>query len=447
MVNCEATLNGAIKQLPQSLLKFGGGISCFAPRPSDQWHRGSQEPTPLFPYVTDSTNTWRDIGSAVSEAEPALADLREALKNPPTGISYDISAELDGYSFPNLVFLRVSAQTLQTAALLELHNNDLPAAIENLAAVSKCVRLGEDDPSLVSFMVRMAVLQMTIDTLWDALQAEGWTDQQLAWFAQFCEDNGKLLAKLPGTLDAERARHLEDIVWFRSHSYSGAVARDLPILESLGARPEQIDRALSPRLWREWIYHPLWTFAWADQEQLLYLKDQQHESQSLREVLSHRSLQHLEKQIEKDRASYRAPIAGWRFYRKLPLHEDFVMSDWRPLKYDEYPYPSFGRAWDSALEALTLNELARTAIAIKRYSLRNNGRVPSALTELSPALLKQMPTDFMDGNPLRYRLKSDGTFLLYSVGRDFRDDGGNTTLASHNKSSRPWDGKDCVWSH
>jgi hypothetical protein len=123
------------------------------------------------------------------------------------------------------------------------------------------------------------------------------------------------------------------------------------------------------------------------------------------------------------------------------------MPDWRPLKYDEYPYPSFGRAWDSALEALTLNELARTAIAIKRYSLRNNGRAPSALTELSPAMLNQMPTDFMDGNPLRYRLKPDGTFLLYSVGRDFRDDGGNTTLASHNKSSRPWDGKDCVWSH
>src|SRR5207244_1522667 len=32
--------------------------------------------------------------------------------------------------------------------------------------------------------------------------------------------------------------------------------------------------------------------------------------------------------------------------------------------------------------------------------------------------------DFMDGQPLRYRLTDDGHFVLYSIGLDCTDDGG-----------------------
>ena len=31
----------------------------------------------------------------------------------------------------------------------------------------------------------------------------------------------------------------------------------------------------------------------------------------------------------------------------------------------------------------------------------------------------------MDGQPLRYRRNADGTFLLYSIGENGKDDGGN----------------------
>ncbi len=34
----------------------------------------------------------------------------------------------------------------------------------------------------------------------------------------------------------------------------------------------------------------------------------------------------------------------------------------------------------------------------------------------------------MDGQPLRYRPNADGTFLLYSVGENGKDDGGDPSL-------------------
>jgi hypothetical protein len=65
-----------------------------------------------------------------------------------------------------------------------------------------------------------------------------------------------------------------------------------------------------------------------------------------------------------------------------------------------------------------------TAIALKRYHLRN-GKFPSQLSQLVPAFLPALPVDLIDGQPLRYRLKDEQHFLLYSIGLDGKDDGGD----------------------
>lgn len=50
---------------------------------------------------------------------------------------------------------------------------------------------------------------------------------------------------------------------------------------------------------------------------------------------------------------------------------------------------------------------------------------PARLEELTPALLPRVPADPYSGKPLVYRRSSDGTdFVLYSVGEDQKDDGG-----------------------
>ena len=86
-----------------------------------------------------------------------------------------------------------------------------------------------------------------------------------------------------------------------------------------------------------------------------------------------------------------------------------------------------------------------TVLALKRYHLRHN-QPASTLEVLVPEQLPAVPIDGMDGNPLRYRLNPDGTFLLYSVGEDGHDDSGDSTLANgRTKFTQIWDGNDAVW--
>jgi hypothetical protein len=98
------------------------------------------------------------------------------------------------------------------------------------------------------------------------------------------------------------------------------------------------------------------------------------------------------------------------------------------------------RTLDSELE----KQLTATAIALKRYELRE-GKYPSALSRLVPEFLQALPRDLVDGQPLRYRLNADGTFLLYSIGENGRDDGGDPAVEHFTRYSDWLDGRDIVW--
>jgi hypothetical protein len=96
----------------------------------------------------------------------------------------------------------------------------------------------------------------------------------------------------------------------------------------------------------------------------------------------------------------------------------------------------------------TFREMTVTAIALQRFRLRQN-KWPEKLEELVPSLMPTLPRDWMDGEPLRYRRNSDGTFTLYSIGLDFKDDGGSVKPASAggmcNCPPPIWHAQDTVW--
>ena len=70
-----------------------------------------------------------------------------------------------------------------------------------------------------------------------------------------------------------------------------------------------------------------------------------------------------------------------------------------------------------------------TAFALERYRLQS-GVYPQSLTALQPNFLTEQPVDFMDGKPLHYSA-TNGYFLLYSVGLDCEDQGGDMTRIKH----------------
>jgi len=116
--------------------------------------------------------------------------------------------------------------------------------------------------------------------------------------------------------------------------------------------------------------------------------------------------------------------------------QSFVNTNFSQIGFnliEENPYAIFSRNANqlTALRKAVLAEVTRnaaiTAIALKRYELRHH-QLPATLAELTPDLLKAVPIDCMDGQPLRYRRNADGTFLLYSVGENGKDDGGDPSL-------------------
>jgi hypothetical protein len=89
------------------------------------------------------------------------------------------------------------------------------------------------------------------------------------------------------------------------------------------------------------------------------------------------------------------------------------------------------------MTAETCRRITFTAIALQRFKLAH-AHFPDHLTDLVPQFLPTVPNDPVDGRPLRYRLKPDGTFLLYSVGENRVDDGGNPNTSKEPATYTYW---------
>lgn len=439
-------LAGVLGGLPSGLDRFSGRLCSIVIEPSGVRRRGSQEPQPPFLVPDTARGSWQDLHDAVQQAQPALRTIRQLMANPPSGVGYDVGQIVENDGFPNFVGIRRGAQALQSATIDALHDGDLAAASDNLIALARFQELYAQDPSLVGFMIRVAILGLTADLSWDALQSDGWTESQLAAFQQALRHGALRLEQVPRTMEAERVMRFHSLDWFRSHSYAAWATRYQELLQGFNLNTP--DPASAPaRLWREHVFHPLWSFAWADQERLHYLQTAQKEIEVLREVARHRSRIWLEQQLAATRASYAPPPAAWRFYIELP-YVDRVSEIIGGAKAPAYPLPTFTRAWLITMKHLTLREMATTAIGLKRYQLRY-GRLPEKLDGLVPEFLPEPPVDFMVGQPLRYRLNGDGSFTLYSVAEDGVDNGGSAQATAEPTGPRrdsPWSGQDWVWS-
>lgn len=431
-------LNWTLAQLPQSLSTYAGQMSGMVPDRPGECRRGSQEPLPpMNPRSDGPKAAWSDLNEAVRQSQPGLSRLRSLMKECPREVTCAQVSGLASNSIPNLVNERRGAQALQAAILQELHEGNLQQTVEDFSALQGFIKLHADDPSLVRFMVRVAILGMSVDLAWDALQARGWTEPQLATLQQQWESS-TLLKDLPRALEAERATRLKELEWFRSHSYDEWLSRYQPMYEALGLTPP-IPQELSPeRLWQQWGFHPVWSYSWSALEELTYLQAIQHPIEGLRQVAAGGSWRQFTQDPKACQFDPPARLGAWRFYVRLPLAE--TGSPGRG-------YPDFSMAWSTALKNLTLQQMLVAAVALKRYELRH-GRLPASLAALSPELLKNTPRDLMDGQPLRYQARADGSFTLYSVGEDLRDNGGDPLPGAGKTSSQSaqnWQGQDWVW--
>jgi len=81
-----------------------------------------------------------------------------------------------------------------------------------------------------------------------------------------------------------------------------------------------------------------------------------------------------------------------------------------------------GRFIKNKVEVKTSVAITEALLALRAYKTKT-GRLPQSLDELVPAYLPSVPLDDFDGKPIRY---SAAKKIVYSVGEDFKDDGGMT---------------------
>jgi hypothetical protein len=105
--------------------------------------------------------------------------------------------------------------------------------------------------------------------------------------------------------------------------------------------------------------------------------------------------------------------------------------------------PREGELGKLALSQSGVQEVA-VACALERYRLAHN-RLPDTLNSLVPQFLASVPRDVIDGQLLRYRRTAADQFVLYSIGWNERDDGGQIAWKKDEPRKQDIEAGDWVW--
>ena len=91
--------------------------------------------------------------------------------------------------------------------------------------------------------------------------------------------------------------------------------------------------------------------------------------------------------------------------------------------------PSYSRAVELHVETVARLRCAAAGLAAERFRL-DNDQFPDSIDVLVPQYLDAVPIDPFDQQPIRLAVNDDG-IVIYSVGPDRVDDGGDVTAGEH----------------
>jgi len=386
----------------------------------------------------NSSNCWPPIKKTATEYREASESLCASLQGPAMVFSVDYSA---GFLVPltYLSVLKKSSLWLSQETVLAMHERDTNAAWASLRAEANLMRMNHGEPLLISQLVRVAVGQIAVSTLWEALQYPGWSEAQLAEL-QTNWESFDLLDHLESTFAMERVLGAPEFERMRSSfsNYSsmlnpaffgGSGPRYDSWREILGNPVEGIKVHMRYSAWKSWVSY---------EEELVTMQAWQAATETTRRIHAGGAFAPELKSFQLGVTNLLKEHPGWQ--------KRFVFSGENPSGFGEGVGEMASRALQRISDMENERRMAVTAIALERFRLRN-GKYPVQLQELVPEFLPKTPIDLMDGKPLRYRRRDDATFLLYSAGEDGKDDGGDASPPAEDTSTfKQWyKMRDAVW--
>jgi hypothetical protein len=342
---------------------------------------------------------------------PFITDLRAEAGRPYCQFQYDGSAPFPAGRFLGLITSEVLVSKILTVrALLELQNHQSDAALDDLNLNFKLASGVRRDPAtLIAALVAMGMTAITEGAIYHGLANHAWSDAQLA--------------KIDATLSS--INFLADY----QHAFRGEVAPfplDVDYLKQ--ASPKEKNGYLDggeqpPPLLSQYPF--LWPGGWWDLNKARIVDTMLHSLVAV-DPQKHRVFPDVandqSRQLERSRSGLVAP---WNCLAAVAL------------SYLPEEPPKFAQA------QVWVDE-ARIACVLERYRFAH-GVYPETLDALAPAYVNALPHDVINGQPYHYRLRPEGTFLLYSVGWNQIDDGGKVVYEKEHPSQQIADQGDWVW--
>ena len=347
---------------------------------------------------------------------PCLADLRQASASRPLCyFKQDYTLPLPMARPIGLLTAQVQVSRLLTLhAILALAAHQPDLALDDLKTNFKLMNGLRRDPTLLAGLIAGALNIFGDDVIADGLALHAWNDSQLAEIEdQLVQVDFLQTYRL--VMPGEAVTEVVPDIDFT------ATRRSLSIVAYFNRTPDTSGAPFST-----WVTS-LWANGWYDQNKskaVAALLD-------VAETIDPKSRLVFPKRADDLEDKFNASVSGW--------DED---APWNIL-FAESVSVAIGSTPRFAQNQAMVDQ-ARLACALERFRLAQ-GSYPDSLQALAPAYVDAVPRDIMNGEPYRYRLRSDGTFLLYSVGWNQKDDGGKIVYqAGYSKTIDDKQG-DWVW--
>jgi tetratricopeptide (TPR) repeat protein len=354
--------------------------------------------TNVFPIPAQPQSPAADVLLALSKYDGVIEELRAACRLPYS--RYPINYDSDSpwaIMLPHLAVLKSCAQVLQLRSLAHLQNGKPDKALEDVQLALQLTDKVHTEPILISHLVRMAMVQLMLQPIWEGLAERKWSDAQLA--ALEAE-----LAKLDFCADYKLGMHCE--LGFQSD-----------IFRLLGRHPgklKELEGLVDLSGNKPGLGLPSGFFAYLIPAGWFY----QNQYRCAR--------------VMEDYQIPLADVSQGTFSPALARRgEAAVTAETKTAspfnRFERLLLPSLNNAARRFAYGQASLNLARTAIALERYRVAR-GAFPESLDALTPEFIAKVPHDVIGGQPLKYRREADGSYVLYSVGWDEEDDGGEAAF-------------------
>ena len=375
--------------------------------------------TNFYPTLSTPQTPAEDVLLALSKFDSTVEKLRAASRLPyarfPVCYDDDNPASI---LLPHLASLKSCALVLRLRAVAELQAGQAEKALNDVMLTLRLTEALRAEPILISHLVRISVLDIALQPVWEGLADHKWSETQLLTLdAELAKLD--FLADYHLTIRAERTFGVHVIDYLRRNpSHIREVVGWTSFDDDKGWQSNQGEFQVG-----------IFQFAprgWFEQNKLSICR---LSDDFFRPIIN------LDTRVFSRTSEARADTAILQLLAKRNPYELFA-------RYFLRSMPTVSRKF---VRSQTSTDLARLAIALERHRLAH-GNYPETLDALVPQFIAKLPHDVINGQPLKYRRNADASFILYSVGWNEKDDGGTVVMTTGKTPSVDPKKGDWVWN-